>query len=60
MKFYKSVDTTEKLLKTEAEAIPNHVAVALASALDRLDEIKNKCDKAQIEYIAAITNSGQD
>ncbi len=60
MKFYKSVDTTEKLLKIEAEAIPNHVAVALGSALDRLDEIKNKCDKAQIEYIAAITNSGQD
>ena len=60
MKFYTSVDTTEKLLRTGTETNPNHVAEALDSALARLKEIIIKCEKAQEAYVSAMTGSGKE
>ena len=60
MKFYTSVDTTEKLLRTGTETNPNHVAEALDSALARLKEIIIKCEKAQEAYASAMTGSGKE
>ena len=57
MKFYTSVDTTQKLLRTGTETNPNHVAKALGSALARLKEIIIKCEKAQEAYVSAMTGS---
>ena len=60
MKFYTSVDTTRKLFGTGNEINPNHVAEALSSSLTRLGEIMAKCEKAQEDYVSAMTHSNRE
>ena len=64
MKFYTSVYTTKKLLETGSDINPNHVAEALSSALTsaltRLEDILAKCEKAQEDYVSAMTHSNRD
>ena len=60
MKFYTSVDTTKKLLETGSDTNPNHVAETLSSSLARLEEILAKCEKAQEDYVSAMTHSNRD
>ena len=55
-----SVDTTKKLLETGSDINPNHVAEALSSALTRLEDILAKCEKAQEDYVSAMTHSNRD
>ena len=58
MKFYTSVDTTKKLPETGSDN-PNNVAEALSSALTRLEKILAKCEKAQDDYVSAMTSEDQ-